>query len=220
MHCFSYCCEIHQVIAAVISQNIRGESKLEDQCAWYGMSYIIDTSLGLLIAVVLLGLLDRTANARDWKSLRNSGVYAGADAVPHWVAQVLAWLAILSIAKVIIYIFMWVFSSPLAYVGAILFLPLQANKHFELVFVMILFPGFLNVIYFWIADGFLKAKQEHAAAHELPPDDKREALVSHQQELPEHHPQPKAYEAAPWSSGMRSNNDTTKEHYSMQQASV
>ena len=27
------------------------------------------------------------------------------------------------------------------------------------------FPGFLNVIYFWIADGYLKASSEHAGAH-------------------------------------------------------
>ena len=50
--------------------------------------------------------------------------------------------------------------------GTILFAPFQGYKHVELLFVMIFFPGFLNVIYFWIADGYLKASSEHAGAHE------------------------------------------------------
>ena len=47
-----------------------------------------------------------------------------------------------------------------------LFRPLQGNIRFELLFVMILFPGLMNVIYFWIADHHLKAKPEHSDAHE------------------------------------------------------
>lgn len=186
-----------QMIAAVISQNIRGESVLEDQCAWYGMSYIIDTSLGLILAIIFLQWLDRVANARQWKALMQSGVYNGADTFPHWAAQVGAWMVILTVTKFMIYIFMWVFSSPLAYIGGILFAPIQGNIRFELVFVMILFPGVLNVIYFWIADGFLKAKKEHAVAHEKDGlEDKRVALVEGetQQEMVT------PYTAAPWSS--------------------
>lgn len=186
------------MIAAVISQNIRGESVLEDQCAWYGMSYIIDTSLGLILAIIFLQWLDRIANARQWKALMQSGVYTGDDTLPHWAAQVGAWMVILTITKFMIYIFMWVFSSPLAYIGGILFAPIQGNIRFELVFVMILFPGVLNVIYFWIADGFLKAKKEHAVAHEKDGlEDKRVALVegeTQQQEMVT------PYAAAPWSS--------------------
>eukprot|EP00540_Astrosyne_radiata_P005537 CAMPEP_0116834114 /NCGR_PEP_ID=MMETSP0418-20121206/6811_1 /TAXON_ID=1158023 /ORGANISM="Astrosyne radiata, Strain 13vi08-1A" /LENGTH=83 /DNA_ID=CAMNT_0004463637 /DNA_START=118 /DNA_END=369 /DNA_ORIENTATION=+ len=43
---------------------------------------------------------------------------------------------------------------------------------------MILFPGLLNVIYFWVADSYLKAKKHHADAHE--PEamaDKKESLL-------------------------------------------
>ena len=157
------------------------------------MSYIIDTSLGLVIAILLLKWLDRVSAQRQWKALEHSGVYVGEDAVFHWMAQVGAWLAILSIAKVIIYVFMWVFSSALAFLGALLFA--QSNIRFELVFVMILFPGFCNVLYFWIADGFLKAKDDQVAAHVVDNlEDKREALVT-EQELPEGQ-----YSAKPWSS--------------------
>jgi hypothetical protein len=196
-----------QIIASVIVGNIRGESELEDQCAWYGMSYLIDTTLGLLLAVIGLRILDWMANERDWAALKHSGVYAGKDGVWHWFWQCLAWLFILTIVKVFIYLFMWVCSEPLAWFGGVLFAPFQGYKHFELLFVMIFFPGFLNVIYFWIADSYLKAGKEHAAAHEGE-EDKKEALVGQQKHSPDHQTsfrtdlvetEVKVYQPAPWS---------------------
>jgi hypothetical protein len=165
-----------QIIAALIIGHIRGETVLEDQCAWYGISYLIDTTLGLVLAIVFLRALDTVANEKDWVHLKHSGVYTGVDGWKHWISQVLAWLLILTLVKIIIYFFMWLCSSPLAWAGAILFAPLQGNIHFELLFVMIFFPGFLNVIYFWICDSYLKADSEHAGAHEGP-QDKKEALI-------------------------------------------
>mmetsp|Transcript_15268 Transcript_15268/g.25409 ORF Transcript_15268/g.25409 Transcript_15268/m.25409 type:complete len:286 (-) Transcript_15268:110-967(-) len=157
---------LNMVIAAVLSRNIRGDTVLDDQCAWYGMSFLIDCTLGLALSIFFLRLLDYTANANDWLSLRHSGVYIGNTAMLHWAHQVVAWLLILTIVKIVMYLFMWIASEPLAWIGSILFAPLQANKRFELLFVMILFPGFLNIIYFWIADHYLKAGSEHTSAHE------------------------------------------------------
>lgn len=171
---------LNMVIAAVISRNIRGETVLEDQCAWYGISFLIDTTFGLALSIFFLYLLDRVANERDWLSLRHSGVYIGKTAMLHWAHQVIAWLLILTIVKIIMYYFMWITSDALAWVGGIMFQPLQGNIRFELVFVMILFPGLLNVIYFWIADHYLKAKPEHAGAHEdeEEPESKQESLLT------------------------------------------
>ena len=138
---------------------------MNDQCAWYGMCYLVDTTLGLVLAIWCLKLLDMLAHSNDWVSLKHSGVYEGTDGILHWIHQVLAWMGVLTAVKVIIYFFMVWMSVPLAYVGGILFSPFT-NIRLELVFVMIVFPGFLNVIYFWIADSFMKAKAEHAHAHE------------------------------------------------------
>ena len=164
------------------------------------MSYIIDTSLGLILAILMLGWLDQVANARHWTALKDSGVYTGQSATCHWMAQVTAWLVILTITKLIICAFMWICSAPLAAIGGLLFAPLQGNIRFELVFVMILFPGLLNVIYFWIADSFLKAKKEHAAAHEPQDGDDDHTTMtqgSKTEALIEHH-QPEVLSMAPW----------------------
>lgn len=183
---------MNMVIAAVISQNIRGDSVLEDQCAWYAISFLIDTTLGLALSIFFLYLLDVLANKRDWLSLRHSGVYTGPTALRHWLHQVIAWLLILTVVKIFMYLFMWIFSEPLAWIGELLFKPFQNNIRLELLFVMILFPGLMNVIYFWIADHHLKAKPEHSDAHEesegsdmcdkkeslLTDDDKKEAFAT------------------------------------------
>jgi hypothetical protein len=166
------------------------------------MSYLIDTTLGLVLAIFFLGVLDKLASERDWVHLKHSGVYSGPDGVLHWISQCLAWLVILTVVKVIIYIFMLAGGSWLAWIGGVLFAPLQGNIRFELLFVMIFFPGILNVIYFWIADGYLKAKKSHAGAHEPDSivDSKNAALMAGEQEMAAGGSLPPGnYQSAPWS---------------------
>ena len=172
---------MNMFIAAVISENIRGENVLEDQCAWYGLSYLIDTTFGLLLAILGLQAIERLANKYQWKPLQHSGVYVGDTAWYHWSIQVVSWIVILTITKFIIYLFMWIFSSQLAWIGSTLFAPFSGYKHFELLFVMIFFPGILNVIYFWIADSYLKASDDQTEAYvhdETGLQDKKESLLS------------------------------------------
>mmetsp|Transcript_12074 Transcript_12074/g.15078 ORF Transcript_12074/g.15078 Transcript_12074/m.15078 type:complete len:314 (-) Transcript_12074:251-1192(-) len=161
---YAHC--LNMVIAAIIARNVRGDFVLEDECAWYAINYLIDTTLGLLLSIVFLGLLDWIANERDWVALKHSGVYEGADGLWHWFWQCTAFVWVLTIVKVIICIFMWLISPLLAKWGQIFFSPLQGNIRFELLFVMIIFPGFLNVLYFWVIDSFLRASKHHASAHE------------------------------------------------------
>ena len=171
---------MNMFIAAVISENIRGENVLEDQCAWYGLSYLIDTTIGLLLAILGIQAVERMANKYQWKPLMHSGVYVGETALYHWSIQVLSWIVILTITKLIIYLFMWIFSSQLAWIGSTLFAPFSGYKHFELLFVMIFFPGVLNVIYFWIADSYLKATDDQTEAYvhdESGLQDKKESLL-------------------------------------------
>ena len=159
---------IFQIIAAIIVNSDDGvhDTSLKDQCAWYGMTYLVDTTLGLLLAIWGLKAIDWMANEWDWVSLKHTGVYEGVDGLLHWIHQAVAWLFILTIGKVVIYYFMLWTADLLSFLGSLLFTPLQANIRFELLFVMIFFPGVLNVIYFWIADHYLKAGAEHAGAHE------------------------------------------------------
>ncbi|KAL3823700.1 hypothetical protein ACHAXA_007271 [Cyclostephanos tholiformis] len=165
---------LNMIIAAIIAGNKRGGQILNDECAWYAINYVIDTTLGLVITIVFLDWLDRLANHFNWAALKNSGVYEGREGICHWVWQMSAWIIILTLVKVVICLFMWLFAVPLAYVGAIVFAPFQYNIRFELLFVMIFFPGVLNIVYFWITDSYLKAESRN-------PDDEEKEMtpVSH-----------------------------------------
>eukprot|EP00956_Cyclotella_meneghiniana_P009146 scaffold12533_cov65-Cyclotella_meneghiniana.AAC.13 len=149
---------LNMIISALIADNV-GSSMLNDQCAWYAINYVIDTTLGLVITIFLLNALEKVANQRNWTSLKDSGVYIGREGMIHWIMQMLAWVVILTIVKILVCIFMWITATPLAYIGQILFEPLQSNIRFELLFVMIFFPGILNIIYFWITDSYLKSNK-------------------------------------------------------------
>ena len=157
---------LNMVIAALIADNVRGDFELDDQCAWYAINYTVDSTVGLLFSIMLLRVVDYVANKRDWTHLKESGVYHGDDAIFHWISQLSVWLFILSIVKVAICFLMWLTSSFLAHVGQLFFAPLQANIRAELLFVMIFFPGILNIIYFWIIDSYLKADKNSKHAHE------------------------------------------------------
>jgi hypothetical protein len=156
----------NMLIAACMSNFTRGDYVLEDQCAWYSISFVVDTTMGLWFSLIFLGILEKAARERNWMTLMNTGVYHGEDGMQHWRHQVASWLIILALVKVLVILVMWVFSPFLAWVGDILFTPLQDNIRFELLFVMIIFPGILNFFYFWIADHYLKAGPEHTDSHE------------------------------------------------------
>ena len=168
---------LNMIIANIIVENVRGDVVLQDECAWYATMYVMDTVVGLLLSIMFLRLLDRLANERDWTRLKHSGVYVGNEGLTTWYHQLTAWLVILTVVKIILFFLMWVFSGFLAFWAGILFKPLQSNIKFELMFVMIFFPGFLNVIWFWITDHYLKAGGHHKAAHEDDPNDSKQTAL-------------------------------------------
>ena len=170
---------LNMIISAIIAGNAGGNT-LTDECAWYAINYVIDTTLGLVITIVFLDWLERIANYFNWVALKNSGVYVGKEGICHWVWQMVAWIIILTLVKLIICVVMWLFSTPLAYIGGVLFAPFQSNIRFELLFVMIFFPGVLNIIYFWITDSYLKAGKEHAGAHNDDENDGKEMSTINQ----------------------------------------
>jgi len=162
----AYAHVLNMLIANVIAHHVRGDYVLEDQCAWYAINFFVDTTLGLFFSVILLQLLLKKAKENNWVTLKNCGVYEGPDGMTHWWHQLIAWLGILSVVKVILILFLLLFSPILARIGGIVFRPLQGNIQFELLFVMIILPGVLNFFYFWIADGYLKADEENDEAFE------------------------------------------------------
>jgi hypothetical protein len=173
---------LNMIMAAVLSRQHIGNNGTSstsddddyssvDECAWYGISFVIDTTVGLALSLALLHYLEKWARRYDITPLVHLGVYTGDTAMYHWTIQLLAWLAILSVAKLVIYIFMYLCAAPLLVIATLLFTkPFAGRRRWELVFVMILMPAVLNCVYFWIADNNLKAGDDETAAHEVESD--------------------------------------------------
>ncbi|GMH77750.1 hypothetical protein TrST_g8563 [Triparma strigata] len=154
----------NMLVAKLVSTNVRGSNALNDECAWYAMNFLIDTSFGLLFSILFLGMVEKYSRKYNWVTLKDNGVYLGPNKFKTWRNQCLVWIGILTAVKIILTSFLWFFSGFFAVVGDVLFKPMQGSKKFELVFVMVFFPGVLNVMYFWIADSYLK--QSHPEGSE------------------------------------------------------
>jgi len=158
---------LNMAIAKILANNVRGDRTLDDECAWYAINYIIDTTLGLVLSILCLQLLDIIAECGHCPLLASRGVYSGPYRYCTWLIQLTIWCIILTVVKLIICWVMWLTSDVLAWFGEVLFEPFQRNIRFELLFVMIMFPGILNVIYFWIIDSYLKASNHSHDSHEI-----------------------------------------------------
>lgn len=74
----------------------------------------------------------------------------------NWLAQLLSWILIIFLTKLVIAIFIVALEKPLGALAMWVFSPLQPYPRVELALVMIACPVLMNALQFWIQDSFLK----------------------------------------------------------------
>jgi hypothetical protein len=144
---------LNMFFATVLSHS---QAKQGDECAWYFLNFVFDTLLGVPLNWFFLRLLERVARIRNWTSLRTSGDYGDPPVVRRWALQLMSWMLIIAVTKTALAIPLYWQSGPVSAMGDWLFKPIQPFPKTELVVVMILSPGLLNVLQFWILDQILK----------------------------------------------------------------
>ncbi|CAI5714098.1 unnamed protein product [Hyaloperonospora brassicae] len=127
----------------------------QDQCAFYFMNVVIDTTLGVYFAYLLLQLFTIIAIRQQWRSLRCQGYYGDPPSWKVWWIQLLQWCTILTIMKFFVGGVIYAFSTPLGWMGSLLFYPVHKHPKIELLIVMIGCPLVMNMVQFWIQDSFL-----------------------------------------------------------------
>merc|ERR1719215_2398323 len=167
-----------------------------DECEWYFINIMVDTTLGTAVAYWLLQI----ANAAIKKRLSpeaamsfQSGEYKTEDGqidYNKYIKQLVVWLAIVSCMKILMVVFMFLFSGPLLAFAGFILAPFLKQPWLKLVFVMVVIPLIMDGFQIWMVDNFIKKKvcQPHLEAAqdlEVPPahiDAAAEALVnfSHQ----------------------------------------
>lgn len=139
----------------VILSHIAGfESPINDPCVWYFLNVLLDTTVGLLTLFILLRIWLLFVTCAKWTRCE-TGNYGEPPSVLSWILQLISFLIIIVINKFILILMLKI--PFLADFASFLMNPIaQISRHFELIFVMIIFPTTMNIFQFWITDHFLK----------------------------------------------------------------
>lgn len=127
-----------------------------DECGVYFCTFLIDVTVGTFIVWYLLRQSEQWAIYKNWRELENTGNYGTPVNLNIWKKQLGVWLLIILIMKVIITGIVWLFFPLIRDAGTFLFQRLEDHRHFELVLVMIIGPGLMNLAQFWVQDSFMK----------------------------------------------------------------
>ena len=148
-----------------------------DECAFYFLSFVLDTIVGVYLIWVGLNIARIFAIQFDIKSIQEQGVYGYETPMTYYTHQLITFIIVILISKIILGIFMYMFSSFLNRIGNFIFEPLEKYPDIELVVVMVVCPCFLSMIQYWIQDNILMGKEVNRDNYVYLDDrDRRESL--------------------------------------------
>ena len=139
-----------------------------DECQWYCLNFIIDTTFGTLFNISFLTsfvYITLIFCSKDMKEYIKIGDYGYPPSLYIWILQFVLWLIIISCGKLIILPILIYLSSSISQGLEFIFDGLKNDPNLELVVVMIIIPFFLNSLQFWLQDSYLK-QQPFSAIHE------------------------------------------------------
>jgi len=136
-----------------------------DECTWYWLNIMIDTTLGTFVEYVLLRVFTSFIKKKFGSSSSEfeSGNYKGEDGKVIWrryLKQLAVWLFIVSCMKVLMVLFMFVFSGLLLWVASAVLSPFLKTPALKLLVVMVLVPIVMDGFQLWVTDNFIK-RREH-----------------------------------------------------------
>jgi len=136
-------------LSVYVSSTIRNSN----ECSWYALSYTADSTVGLLLNIGLLWVMEMVMKRLSPNTV--TGFYGVPPQLSLFLPQLLAWTAIILTSKTILLFLLTHFASPLDAVLTAAFQGLFRSPEFELLTVMIIVPTIANVVYFWVVDGFI-----------------------------------------------------------------
>jgi hypothetical protein len=132
-----------------------------DECAFYFLTFFLDTTVGVLIS---LGILHATISLASsgwvYESWGHPGYYGRANVrLKNFGEQLLQWCLVTILMKVVIAVVVALFSNEFASLGQTIFSPLLDHPRVELVLVMLVGPVIMNSFQFWMNDTILMSSR-------------------------------------------------------------
>lgn len=147
------------------------ESSIADPCIWYFLNVLIDTTIGIFSLFILLNIWLKIVLYLNLERCQ-TGNYGNPPKYLNWVFQLVAFLMLVVINKFFIILLLKI--PYLSWAAEFLMSPIvSVSRHFELLFVMIIFPTIMNTFQFWITDHILMKKERYIiiSDEEKPPMD-------------------------------------------------
>jgi len=149
---------IHMLNLACAVAFTRYERSAADECAWYWINIMIDTTFGVGICFVLLKGTERILGYDSGHYGKGSASGIDWQANPDfrkWLGQISVWCLIVSVMKLIVVSIMYLF-APMWERISVTCTNWISNNTMRLLFVMVLTPTCMNMFQFWVTDSFLK----------------------------------------------------------------
>jgi len=130
-----------------------------NECAWYFVTFSVDTTIGVSFAYLMLQAVQRgSAAVGCCPALQNSGSYGEPPDWALWQHQMAVWCAITVAARGCCGGTIYALRAPLAAVAVAVATPFEGQPRLLLLLVMVACPLFMNIAQLWLQDAFLKAK--------------------------------------------------------------
>lgn len=138
-----------------------------DPCTWYFVSFLLDSTVGLLIIYIGLKSAQYLALQKGWESLR-FGEYGNPPQCNAWVGQCALYILVMIVEKILMTLLVqfhfWV------KVRKFILAPVK-DASLEIVIVMFMVPLFVNAFIFWVVDNFLKRQIRQTKSLSITSDD-------------------------------------------------
>jgi antibiotic biosynthesis monooxygenase (ABM) superfamily enzyme len=97
-------------------------------------------------------------------TLMRFGDYGNPPQLSIWFPQLVVWMCIVIVAKLMTLYLLLQFIQPLNFIVSHIFSVFHDKPQVELVLVMIIIPTIMNTVQFWVTDTFLKKREEDELA--------------------------------------------------------
>lgn len=121
----------------------------------YIISFLLDSSIGLLLLWLLIRLIEWIAVRYNYRYLVFGEYGKPKPVLKYWLIQCLAYIVIVLIEKIVITLLLWF--DFWDHIRALLLWPISKflNRQMEIIIVVLVIPFFVNVLMFWVTDNFL-----------------------------------------------------------------
>jgi len=136
------------------------DSATADECAWYWVNIMIDTTFGVVICWALLKASEKVFGYDSGHYGKGAKTGIDWDTDPDynkWAKQISVWCAIVAAMKMIVVIIMYIWMDFWEW-AAVKATHWIEDKETRLIFVMIVTPTCMNIFQFCVTDTFLKWK--------------------------------------------------------------